>query len=211
MARRRPRKTWQWVLLLIAAAVLWWLDHRNELPAGKLPTGAYQSFAGCRWVDHRQNDGDSFRVRLPDGRVEQFRLYYVDAPESDFRRYKGGRNNFDRIHDQAKDLGISDEQAVEIGRQAKAKVHQWLASTEFTVFTAWDDPFGDHRYHAFIAPPDGPMVHEFLVINGLARIHTKAAGLPDGTSVHTRLRELREFERIAKRDGRGAWGLVIER
>src|SRR5690606_41234380 len=52
----------------------------------------FERFEGCQLVDHRQNDGDSFRVRLPNGRVEQFRLYFVDAPESDFRTYKGGRS-----------------------------------------------------------------------------------------------------------------------
>ena len=120
MARRGPKGTWQLVLLLIAALVLWALDQRRDAPATKRPPssapagpsvpaskpavrGGYEEFTGCRLENHRQNDGDSFHVRLPDGRVEQFRLYYVDAPESAFRRYASGENNHRRIGEQADD------------------------------------------------------------------------------------------------------------
>lgn len=231
MARRGPKGTWQLVLLLIAALVLWAIDQRNASPSGKRPPsspsdpagssatplpkpavrGGYEEYAGCRLEEHRQNDGDSFHVRLPDGRIEQFRLYYVDAPESAFRSYAGGDNNHDRIADQADDFGISDEQAVEIGKRAKQRVQDTLARGPFTLLTAWDDPFGDRRYHAFIRPAAGPWLHEMLVREGLVRIHTKPADLPDGTTVKQRLRELRELEKTAKRAGQGAWGLAGQR
>lgn len=234
MARRGPKGTWQLVLLLIAALVLWAIDQRNASPSGKRPPssapgssgssappsdpppkpavrGGYEEYSGCRLEEHRQNDGDSFHVRLPDGRVEQFRLYYVDAPESAFRSYAGGDDNHDRIADQADDFGISDEQAVEIGKQAKQRVHDTLARGPFTLHTAWDDPFGDRRYHAFVRPAAGPWLHEMLVREGLVRIHTKPADLPDGTPVKQRLRELRELEKAAIRSKRGAWGLAGQR
>lgn len=170
-------------------------------------TGAYETYSSCRYEEHRQNDGDSFRVRLPDGRIEQFRLYYVDCPESDFRTYKGGADNHQRIHEQALAFGITDQQAVEIGKRAKARAHELLAAGGFTLYTRWDDPFGDQRYHAFILPPGGPFLDETLVREGLVRIHTKPAEMPDGTPSKQRQAQLRELEREAKKAGRGAWGM----
>lgn len=220
MPRSSPKGIWRVVLLLVVALVLWGLDQRNgpppakRPPAGKSATakpavrGDYEEFAGCRLEEHRQNDGDSFRVRLPDGRVEQFRLYYVDAPESAFRTYGGGEDNHQRIREQAEDFGIADEQAVEIGKRAKQRVRDALARGPFTLHTAWDDPFGDRRYHAFIQPTSGPMLDEMLVREGLVRIHTKPAELPDGTPVKQRLRELRELETSAKHKRQGAWGIA---
>ncbi len=214
MARPVPKK-WQLVLLLIAAVVLWAIDQKRDAPAAKpssteapAATGTYELFSGCRLEEHRQNDGDSFRVRLPDGRVEQFRLYYVDAPESDFRSYSGGRTNRERIHEQAEDFSVSDEQAVAIGKRAKALVHDLLSRGTFTLHTRWDDPFGDRRYHAFITPPGGPLLEETLVKEGLVRIHTKPADLPDGTPVKLRLKQLHDLENQAKRSKRGAWGVT---
>ncbi len=220
MARNGPKGIWRVVLLLVVALVLWALDQRNGPPSAKRPPagksapakpavrGDYEEFAGCRLEEHRQNDGDSFHVRLPDGRVEQFRLYYVDAPESAFRTYGGGEDNHQRIREQAEDFGISDEQAVEIGKRAKQRVHDALARGSFILHTAWDDPFGDRRYHAFIQPSSGPTLDEMLVREGLVRIITKPADLPDGTPVKQRLRELRELETTAKRKRQGAWGLA---
>ncbi|WP_367875352.1 thermonuclease family protein [Luteolibacter sp. Populi] len=182
-------------------------------PAGKIETrdtgktGAYQKFSGCRYEEHRQNDGDSFRVLLPDGRVEQFRLYFVDCPESQFRTYSGGADNHERIHEQALYFGISDKQAVEIGARAKARVHELLGKGSFTLHTRWEDPFGDQRYHAFILPSGGPGLDETLVREGLARIHTKGAELPDGIPTKARQAQLRELEGQAKKAKRGAWAM----
>lgn len=38
-------------------------------------------YENCQLVSHHNNDGDSFRVKLPDGSVQEFRLYFVDTPE----------------------------------------------------------------------------------------------------------------------------------
>jgi endonuclease YncB( thermonuclease family) len=234
MARRGPTKPWQLVVLLIVAAIVWTLEQRNPPAtgstgktekvertrttgeerkppaAGKIErprTAAYEVISGCRWHDDSHNDGDSFHVLLPDGGVEQFRLYYVDAPESQFRTYGGGATNNKRIHEQAQDLGLTDSQAVEIGQRAKSRTHDLLGSKPFTIYTRWEDPFRDRRYHAFVAPDGGgPFLEETLVREGLVRIHTKGADLPDGTPVKERLRQLRELENEAKRAKRGAWG-----
>lgn len=216
MASYGRRKLWQSVVVLIAAAIVWFLDQRKAPQGGKTPppaesrasTSSYETFTGCSFVEHRQNDGDSFRVKLPDGRVEQFRLYYVDTPESAFRTYGGGETNRKRIHEQAQAFGISDEQAVEIGLKAKELVHGILSRGSFTVQTKWDDPFKDRRYHAFITPAQGPLLEETLVREGLVRIHTKPAALPDGTPTKAQLEKLHALENEAKRAKRGAWGLA---
>ena len=214
------------VLLVLIAVVSWYLRDQQrqgkrggtpwEVPASPAPpsepaapakTGAYGTFPSCRFEEHRQNDGDSFRVRLPDGRVEQFRLYFVDCPESAFRSYRGGATNHERIHEQAVEFGISDRQAVEIGSRAKSRVQDLLGQGTFTLHTRWDDPFGDRRYHAFILLADGTWLDETLVREGLARIHTKGADLPDGTSRKAYEARLRQIEREARKIRKGAWGM----
>lgn len=202
MAIRAKQSVWP-VLVLVALAIL---VKVLEKRGGVDPGGGYERIAGCRLAEHRWNDGDSFLVALPDGRREQLRLYFVDAPESAFKSYRNGGNNHERIADQARDLGLSPEQAVELGKLAKARVAEWLGSASFEIATEWDDPFGDRRYHAFVGLPDGGWLHERLVTEGLVRIHTKGAPMPDGSSEGTQERRLRELEREARAAGRGAWG-----
>ncbi|NIP93749.1 MAG: hypothetical protein GWO24_09930, partial [Akkermansiaceae bacterium] len=72
--------------------------------------------SGYVWIDHRHNDGDSFHVRTPSGSRMEIRLYYVDAPESALKTYANGDTNHGRVDDQAKDLGLDRERAVEVGR-----------------------------------------------------------------------------------------------
>lgn len=178
-------------------------------PAEK--SGGYEIHRSCTLAEARGNDGDSFTVNLPDGRREIFRLYFVDAPESAFRRYAGGDTNAKRIRDQAADLGgITPEEAVEIGKQAKAFTLELLRSVPFTIHTAWDSPFHDSRYHAFVTVEAGGkprLLHELLIERGLARIRTKPATLPDGTPAETQRTRLRAAEKTARQAGRGAWAL----
>lgn len=228
MKRRPAAKTsWLTVLLVIAALAVWTLDqkraadsrgesrnHRtgNAAASGKpAATGGYESYQNCALAGTRGNDGDSFLVRLPDGRKEIFRLYFVDSPESAFKRYSGGETNHERIRQQAADMGgITPEQAVATGVKARALTLGLLGSAPFDVFTRWDSPFRDQRYHAFIRVREAGQprwLHELLVERGLARIKTKPADLPDGTPANQHLEHLRELERQARRGQRGAWGL----
>jgi endonuclease YncB( thermonuclease family) len=221
------------ILILLAAVAVWIFDaYRETAPAApksrQAPTisgqtspasapspatssGRYEVLHGCTLADDRGNDGDSFRVKLPDGRTEIIRLYFVDAPESAFKSYGGGQNNHKRIAQQAADLGgISPQQAVEIGKKAKTYVLALLSAAPFTLHTEWDDPFGDRRYHAFIevkVKGKPRFLHELLVENGLARIHTKGAPLPDGTSERKQKDRLFNLQHTAKSKQTGAWGL----
>ncbi|MEX1116723.1 MAG: thermonuclease family protein [Akkermansiaceae bacterium] len=225
--------SWFTVLLVIAAVAIWAYEQKPPAqksgsprvsqveksptpPASKSTTtvrktGRYEVYENCVLAEARNNDGDSFRVRLPDGRTEEIRLYFVDTPESAFKRYSGGETNHPRIRQQAADLGgITPEQAVEIGKKAKAFTLALLATKPFTIFTEWDSPYSDQRYHAHIeVTHDGKTrwLHQLLVERGLARIKTKASDLPDGTSAAKEKAVLQNLERNAKRIQTGVWGL----
>lgn len=212
MAIQAKQSTWPFLFLLVVAVGLWLKDQLGaptDPAATERVAEGWERIEGCRWVEHDRNDGDSFRLRLPDGKVEEIRLYFVDAPESAFRTYGGGRNNHDRIADQARDLGVTSEQAVEIGKKAKKMVKEWCAEGDLTISTQWEDPFGDRRYHAFIEMPDqrGSWLHERLVAAGVVRIHTKGSDLPNGQSESAQKRRLKQLEETARETGVGAWGL----
>ncbi len=223
------KKSW-WTFALVAAAVVLWavdqkkaLSHPAKPPAShaqksdSLPsnnvekTGGYEVYRGCTLVEARNNDGDSFTVRLPTGKQAEFRLYFVDTPESAFKSYAGGETNHERIRQQAADLGgITPEQAVEIGKKGKAFTLALLASKPFSLWTEWDSPYHDNRFHAHIeVMVDGKprWLHQLLVERGLVRLITKPADLPDGTPTAKEKENLRDLEREAKRKEIGVWGL----
>jgi len=96
--------------VLITSAVLVAL-HVSAL-AGRAPAARpFERFDGCVLEPDEWTDGDSFRVRLPDGRLETFRLYYVDTTES---RSRGKRSD-----EQAAYFNLTREQAIDLGKEAK--------------------------------------------------------------------------------------------
>ncbi len=221
MSRRRKKSSIFPVIGLVVLAVgVWIYDFSSETtlasPEVRLPTevqstgqwkgkeiansGAYEKFDSATLVSHRSNDGDSFLVRLPNGREEIFRLYFVDTPESAFRTYRNGDTNHRRIADQARDMdGISSREAVKIGKRAKEFTLSLLEKHRFTILTAWDSPFKDGRYHAFVLVQDQGkerFLHEILVEKGFARIHTKGADLPDSTPRRTHEKHLHSLSKF---------------
>lgn len=228
---KKPKSTWFTLLILVVALALWAYDQKNALnsPPTKAATsqtrqppvqksspatpkdGRYEVYLNCTLVEHRGNDGDSFMVRLSNGKIAQFRLYFVDTPESAFKRYGGGETNHPRIRQQAADLGgITPEQAVEIGKKAKAFTLGLLGGQPFTLYTEWDSPYNDGRYHAHVQVSyegKSRWLHQILIQRGFARIKTKPADLPDGTSASTEKENLRRFESDARRKDLGAWGI----
>jgi endonuclease YncB( thermonuclease family) len=77
------------------------------------------TYNDCRYLPNAANDGDSFHVRAA-GREYIFRLYFVDAPETDAA-------NPARLIEQAKHFGISVPQAIEVGEAAKEFIQEKLA------------------------------------------------------------------------------------
>ncbi|MFD2256174.1 thermonuclease family protein [Luteolibacter algae] len=183
----------------------------HSSPSSPTRTGKYDTYHGCALVGDRSNDGDSFRVKLPDGKSEIIRLYFVDTPESAFKSYRGAATNHQRIQQQADDMGgISPQQAVEIGKKAKEFTSAILGASPFTLYTEWDSPFNDRRYHGFVEVVYGGrkrFLHELLVEKGYARIHTKGGQLPNGNSERKQENHLFSLERKAKSANSGAWGL----
>lgn len=230
MSRTLPKKSSFTLRLIVVVAICVWIfdayrqgnpgsfsgkatpgESGGDTPTPPARTGHYETYTDCTLAADRGNDGDSFRVNLPGRKSEVLRLYFVDAPESDFRSYGGGNNNHGRIADQAKDLGgISPQQAVDIGKKAREFTLTHLAKAPFTVHTVWDSPFGDRRYHAFVELSyrgKPRFLNELLVEKGFARIHTKGAPLPDGTAKGRQEDHLYNLQRAAKSAKAGAWGL----
>ena len=163
------------------------------------PAKPFERFDGRVLEPDEWTDGDSFRVRLPDSRLETFRLYFVDTTES---RSRGKRSD-----EQAAYFGLTRAQAIELGQEAKTFTANALAQP-FTIYTRWRSVFGPTRYYAIVLTADGHDLNELLVSNGLARIYGTRTPLPDGRDSRTYLARLRELENEARVAKPGAWGKV---
>ena len=219
----KGRGPWITLLVVIAIALKFYIESQQPpvakashpaATAAKAATqlekiGGYEVYRGCTLAEARNNDGDSFVVRLPGGKQAIFRLYFVDTPESAFKSYPGGATNHQRIAEQAAEMGhITPEQAVEIGKVGKHFTLELLASRPFTLYTRWDSPFHDDRYHAHLEVQQDRntrWLDELLIERGIARLKTKPADLPDGTPAANHLAQLRDLERAAKKAQRGVW------
>jgi DNA uptake protein ComE-like DNA-binding protein len=156
-------------------------------------------FRDCRLIPNPANDGDSFHVKQG-GKEYLFRLYLVDAPETDEMTPR-------RLIDQAKYFNITVPQAIEVGRAAKEFTEEKL-SQPFTVLTHMSDAMGQsrlERFYAFVETKEGDL-GEQLVRNGLARSYGFKAAPPGLTSSRIEVEKLQQFEDEAKREKIGAWG-----
>ncbi len=136
------------------------------------------------------------RVRLPDGRLETFRLYYVDTTES--------RSHGKRSAEQAAYFRLTKKGASELGNEATEFTARALAKP-FTIYTRWRPVFEPTRYYAFAFTADGQDLGELLVRNGLARVYGTRTPLPDGRSSREYLTALKAFEEQAKAARLGGW------
>lgn len=177
----------------------------------------FREYLDCTLVSDSGNDGDSFRVRCEDGQVRHLRLYFVDAPETSVKRYADGNTNVKRLGYQAEYFGgLSQEETVEIGQEARAWVRERLAAAEtFAVATRGEEVYDSGRIYALVrvSMPDGSerWLHELLVEAGLVRIYTMGTDLPDGTSRSAQKRRLHLIEQDARAAKKGAWGLASGR
>ena len=158
----------------------------------------------CRLILNPANDGDSFHVNAG-GKEYLFRLYLVDAPETDEMTPR-------RLIEQAKYFNITVPQAIEVGRTAKDFTQEKL-SQPFTVFTHMSDAMGQsrlERFYAFVETKDGDLAEQ-LVRNGLARCYGFKAAPPGLASSRIEVEKLQQFENEAKREEIGAWGVNVGR
>lgn len=157
----------------------------------------WQMLEDCCLVDSALNDGDSFRVHWNDDELT-VRIYFADTPETDFRFR-------DRTKAQAEYFGITEDQAVEVGKRAKAFTKKFLKNG-FSVRTRWQGVFGGakalRKYG--IVTASGQDLAEALVSRGLARVH----GMGIGGKTWEEVERLKMLEAQAKAKKRGAWGLT---
>ncbi len=180
--------------VLVAAAILW--------PA-VVNLGARDDWTvleNCHFILNPADDGDSFHVSV--GSKEYiFRLYMVDAPETD--ALTPGR-----LVEQAKYFGITVPQAIEVGEAAKEFTREKL-SEPFTVFTRMSDAMGRsklERFYGFVQTKDGDL-GEQLVRNGLARTYGFKAVPPGFKNSRPEVEKLQQFEDEAKQEKIGGWGV----
>jgi len=152
----------------------------------------------CTVIANKANDGDSFHVRI-NKRHYLFRLYWVDAPETDM-------GVPERVAEQAEYFGITPEEAIKYGKEAAKFTEEFLKGT-FTVHTKFADAMGrstrDRDYG--IVERDGKFLHIELVRAGLARIHGFQEVSDDMPEIGTMRMRVKAAEAEAKKEKRGAW------
>jgi competence protein ComEA len=163
-----------------------------------------QKFENCRLAEADWADGDSFPLKLPDGKEIVLRLYYVDcnevvaATETDQRR----------VRDQSSYFGIDDHQVtLEFGRRAADEVKKLLAKP-FTVQTAFATAPGRSakpRTYGFVTLSDGRDLGEVLVGEGLARSYGVRRNTPDGLNAEAAEAKMDDLELGAAIARRGIW------
>ena len=157
----------------------------------------------CRLDADVSNDADSFHVKAQ-GKEYIFRLYFVDAPETD-------ASFPERVAEQAKYFGLTPQQTLQLGDYSKKFTKQKLTQP-FTVRTRMQEALGrssKQRYYAFIQTAEGDL-GEMLVANGMARVHGASVQVGRGTRERQR-RKLQRLEREAKQQKVGAWGASVGR
>lgn len=152
----------------------------------------------CTLIENKANDGDSFHVRV-NKRHYLFRLYWVDAPETDM-------GVPERVAEQAEYFGISTDDAIKYGKEAAKFTADFLKGS-FTVHTKFADAMGrsarDRDYG--IIEKDGKYLHIELVRAGLARIHGFQEVSEDMPPIGTMRMRVKAAEAEAKKEKRGAW------
>lgn len=116
---------------------------------------------GCTLVDHKNNDGDSFRVRRGTNEFV-LRLEQVDCPETQ-------KSMKARIKDQAKHWRTNEAGVIALGRQATEFSRTNLLAGPFTVRTRHTKVFGGPRIYGDVELSDGLDLGKALLKAGLAR------------------------------------------
>ncbi len=164
----------------------------------------WTTLENCTLISNRSNDGDSFHVRVK-RREYIFRLYFVDAPETDASVPA-------RVEEQAKYFGITQAQALQVGEAAKRFTNEKLAQP-FTVQTRMEDALGRSsrpRFYALVQIGTADL-GEQLVENGLARVHGTSAPRAAASGGSEEWNKLERLQAEAKRERIGGWGVSVNR
>ena len=174
---------------------------------------ALQTFPGCTLVEAEWADGDSFPVRLSDGRHVTTRLYGADCIEWHVNDETLAR----RLRAQRRYFGIADTDAAssmktarDFGKQATLRTRE-LLTKPFTVHTAFAGARGNgekERAYAFVTTSDGKDLSTILVEEGLARAFGVTRQLTDGTSGDEYRDTLADLELTAAAAKKGIWSVT---
>jgi endonuclease YncB( thermonuclease family) len=174
---------------------------------------ALQTFPGCTLVEANWADGDSFPIRLADGRQITTRLYGADCiewhvnDETLARRLRAQRRYFGIAET---DAASSMKTARDFGKQAALRTRELLAKP-FTVHTAFAGARGNgekERAYAFVTTAEGKDLATILVEEGLARAFGVTRQLPDGTSGNEYREALADHELTAAAAKKGIWAVT---
>jgi len=152
----------------------------------------------CQYVDSKDNDGDSFRVRCGEKEFRA-RLYFVDAPETTLVYAE-------RTREQSLRFGITLDETMNAGLKAKERVKA-LLQKPFALRTLWASASGrgrETRYYVLIEV-DGKSLAEILVSEGLARVKGVGHVLPSGEKSSAYMDRLSALEQEARQRRVGAW------
>jgi endonuclease YncB( thermonuclease family) len=187
--------------------------YRGILCIGLLLSAAATSYASekkewvtlndCRYVDWKDNDGDSFRVRCSDKEFTA-RLYFVDAPETNLKYAE-------RTREQSLHFGITLDETMKAGVQATERVRA-LLQKPFVLHTLWSSAAGrgrEARYNVLIEV-DGKSLAEILVSEGLARAKGVVHSLPNGEKARDYMDRLTTLEEEARGKRVGAWSATTK-
>ncbi|MDA3874820.1 MAG: helix-hairpin-helix domain-containing protein [Kiritimatiellae bacterium] len=182
------------------------------IPPTGLLASDFTTVEGVHYVPTPWADGDSFRVRFPDGTEHTLRLYGADCMESkinddsDARRLRAQRRYFG-ISNYGQSSQRSIDLAKSLGEAATLQTRAWLEAP-FTVHTTFADGRGSPQYpriYAFVTTSRGKDLATLLVKNGLARAFGVYRSTPDGLHQNDYSELLSDAELIAARNGKGIW------
>lgn len=167
---------------------------------------------GCIYIKEEWADGDSFRIRTPEGKERTVRLYGIDCietiirDESDVSRLRSQRRYFG-IESFGGDVSASIKLAMEFGREA-AETTERLLKKPFTIHTSYADARGDARFeriYGFVVTSEGKDLAAELVSKGLARAFGVSRSTLDGRSRDDYMEELQDIELQAALKAQGVW------
>ncbi|MDF1823881.1 MAG: helix-hairpin-helix domain-containing protein [Verrucomicrobiales bacterium] len=143
-------------------------------------------------------------VKLPDGRTEVFRLYYVDCIETIVTTDSDKR----RLRDQGRYFGVSNfRKVIEFGREG-TRFREKALSKPFTVTTSFAKALGRSskpRYYAFVSTSENHDLARELVENGLARNFGVRRETPTGIHRDDYEDFLSDVEFVAAIRKKGVW------
>ena len=182
-------------LLIILVAVVTGF-HASDGVAAKAKK--WEKLAACHYVEDKNNDGDSFRVKCGE-KDFVLRLYFVDAPETNLR-------DAERTRLQSEHFGVSLEETMKAGVKATEVARDTMKGS-FDVWTKWTSGGGrgkEGRYYGLIEA-DGKSMVENLVSGGLARVVGQVVPLPNGEKSTVYKKRLVALESEARKQRVGVW------